>query len=77
MATIQVRDVPERAYERLRARARARHESIQRYMLREVVRLADEPTDEDLWDAVDELALRVERPIAVDEVLRELDADRR
>ena len=77
MATIQVRDVPEPVYERLRLRARARQESIQRYMLRELVRLAEEPTDEELWREADTLAGMLGARSDAADVLRDLDADRR
>ena len=77
MATIQVREVPEDVYERLRLRARARSESIQRFMLRELVRIAEEPTDEELWQRVQGLSDDVSAPLEVAETLRDLDSDRR
>ncbi|MGH8775876.1 MAG: FitA-like ribbon-helix-helix domain-containing protein [Jiangellaceae bacterium] len=44
MATIQIREVPESAYEVIRRRARAAGQSIQAYMRDRVVELASRPT---------------------------------
>lgn len=46
MATIQIRDISEEAYETIRRRARAAGQSIQAYMKKQIERLASEP-DED------------------------------
>ena len=54
MATIQVRDVPEDAYEVIRRRARARGQSIQAYMRDEVVRLAEAETTAEKLDRIRE-----------------------
>lgn len=57
MATIQIREVPEDAYEVIRRRARAHGRSIQSYMREWVVEFASRPTTEEalsaLQDALD------------------------
>ena len=49
MATIQIRDVSEEAYETIRRRARAAGQSIQAYMKLMIERLASEPEDAELF----------------------------
>ena len=53
MATIQIRDVSEDAYETIRRRARAAGQSIQAYMKTAVERLASEPEDAELFADLD------------------------
>lgn len=53
MATIQVRDIPDEAYETIRRRARAAGQSIQAYMRIEIERLAREPTDSELFSEIE------------------------
>ena len=57
MATIQIRDVSETAYEVIRKRARASGQSIQGYMRGEVERMAAMPDRAELFD-------RIERHVA-------------
>jgi len=47
MATIQIRDIPEPAYEVIRLRARAEGKSIQAYMREQVIRMASNPTKDE------------------------------
>ena len=47
MATIQVRDVPEEVYEILRGRARRAGQSLQAYMLEQVIAVARRPTKDE------------------------------
>lgn len=54
MATIQIRDVPEEAYEVLRRRARAEGRSIQTYMRERVIELAAAPAKAELADAIEQ-----------------------
>lgn len=77
MATIQIRDVADEAYEIIRRRARVAGQSIQTYMKEQIERLAREPTDA-------ELLAEIERHIELDgtevdraALLRDLDTDRR
>ena len=53
MATIQVRDIPESAYEVIRKRARASGRSIQSYMRDVVLDLASRPTTEEILAGMD------------------------
>ena len=53
MATIQIRDVSEEAYETIRRRARAAGQSIQTYMKTTVERMASEPEDAELFADLD------------------------
>ena len=77
MATIQIRDVSEDAYETIRRRARSADMSIQAYMKEQVERLADEPTGEELRAQLeahlDRHGIELDRATLLDD----LDADRR
>lgn len=53
MATIQVRNIPDDAYEIIRRRARAAGQSIQAYMRIEIERLARESIDSDLFSEIE------------------------
>ena len=78
MATIQVREVPEEVYEMLRRRARRAGQSLQGYMLEQVIALARRPTK-------DEAVARIEAVIysgrtsetAVASILEDRAAERR
>ncbi|MDN5795285.1 MAG: BrnA antitoxin family protein [Intrasporangium sp.] len=48
MATIQIREIPEPAYEVIRQRARASGRSIQSYMREVVIDFAGRPTTDEL-----------------------------
>jgi antitoxin FitA len=52
MPNIQIKDVPERTHSVLRQRAAAAHQSLQEYLLTKLVREADQPTMNELLDAV-------------------------
>lgn len=78
MPTIQVRDIPEDAYARIRARAREEGLSLQAYMRREVIGLAQYPSKREAVARI-ERSLR-EHPGAgptVDAILEDVRADRR
>lgn len=77
MATIQVRDIPEDVYEVIHRRARAAGQSLQSYMREQIVALADEPTDEELLEAGEKLIGRSGRRVELDDLLADLDAERR
>ena len=85
MATIQIREIPEDAYEVIRLRARASGRSIQAYMREVVVDLASRPTTEEVLAVLAEArseaaaaAAGASTPGATREsVLAALDADRR
>lgn len=78
MSTIQIRDIPEDAYETIRKRARMSGKSIQSYMRDEVVRMASRPTREELMSMM-EAALERDRGsgVMLESILAAKDADRR
>ncbi len=77
MATIQIREVPESAYEVIRKRARAAGQSIQAYMRDRVVDLAARPTTEEALAALDAVRDPTTAGADRDSVLADLAADRR
>ena len=78
MATIQVREIPESAYEVIRKRARASGRSIQSYMRDVVVDLASRPTVEEILDTMESARVGSDTPGATHKsVLADLAADRR
>lgn len=78
MATIQIRDVPEGAYEVIRLRARANGQSIQGYMRDRVVELAGRPSKREIMAAVTEaLAQHPPVRISVEEIAAHVQAERR
>jgi len=77
MATIQVRDISEETYEVIRRRARSSGQSIQAYMKREVERLALEPTDDEIFAEIDGFISEHGVELRPDNLLADVDADRR
>jgi len=78
MATIQVREIPEDAYEVIRKRARAAGRSIQSYMRDWVVDFASHPTTEEMLAALEATLASHDTPGATREpILADLAADRR
>lgn len=78
MATIQIREIPEGAYEVIRERARASGRSIQAYMRDVVVELARRPTTEEVLARMERVRSGSDTPGATDEsILADLAADRR
>lgn len=78
MATIQIREIPEDAYETIRRRARAAGQSIQNYMRDQVVDLASRRTKEEAWAVVDStLAAERSSGSTLDQIVRDLAEDRR
>ncbi len=47
---IQIRNVPDAVHRRLKARAASAGLSLSEYLLREVTRSAEAPSDEELWE---------------------------
>jgi plasmid stability protein len=64
MATIQIRDIPDDAYETIRQRAIAAGQSIQSYMRDQVIALASRRTKADVLAAV-EAALAEHPPVEI------------
>jgi len=78
MATIQIREIPEEAYEVIRKRARAEGRSIQSYMRDWVVDFASHPTAEELLVKLEAALAGHDTPGATPESIRAaLAADRR
>lgn len=78
MATIQIRDLPEAAYETIRRRARSDGKSIQSYMHDHVVTFASRRTkSEALADIRASLAASTGPGVTASDVVADLDADRR
>jgi len=78
MATIQIRDIPEDAYETIRKRARTAGKSIQSYMRDEVLQMASRPAKAELLTAM-EAALERDRGsgVTLESILAAKDADLR
>jgi plasmid stability protein len=79
MATIQIREIPEDAYEVLRRRARGRGQSIQAYMREQVLAMAARPSKE---EALESIESTLERQAAdglttLESIVADLAADRR
>jgi plasmid stability protein len=78
MATIQIREVPEDAYEVIRKRARASGRSIQSYMRDVVVDFAYQPTTAEVLVELESLHASSDTPGATRKsILADLAADRR
>lgn len=78
MATIQIREIPEDAYEVIRKRARAQGRSIQSYMRDWVLDFAARPTTEEVLARMEAAREADDSSGATREsILNDLDADRR
>lgn len=78
MATIQIREIPEDAYEVIRQRARAAGRSLQSYMREVVVDFAARPTTEEVLATMESVRATSDTPGATPgSVLADLAADRR
>jgi len=78
MATIQIRELPEDAYETIRRRARAAGQSIQSYMRDQVVEFAGRRTKEEAWAAVEAALAAEDSPgPTLDRIVADLADDRR
>jgi len=78
MATIQIREIPEDAYEVIRKRARASGRSIQSYMRDVVVDFAYQPTMAEVLVELESVRAASDTPGATREsILADLAADRR
>lgn len=78
MATIQIREIPEDAYQVIRRRARVAGQSIQGYMRDQVLDLASRRTKEEAWAAVDSVldGEGSSRP-TLEQIVRDLAENRR
>ena len=77
-ATIQIRDIPEDAYETIRRRAKAEGKSLQSYMRDQVVTLARRQSKAEVFAAIEEALARDSGPgLTIESILEAKDADRR
>jgi plasmid stability protein len=79
MATIQIREIPEPAYEVLRRRARGRGQSIQAYMREQVLAMAGRPSKEEALESIEAVLGRqpADRTPTPEAIASDLAADRR
>lgn len=78
MATIQVREIPERVYEAIRKRARASGRSIQAYMRDVVIDHASHPTTAEVLAELETVRKQSDTPGGTREsILADLATDRR
>lgn len=79
MATIQIREIPEPAYDTLRRRARARGQSIQAYMREQVLAMAARPSKEEALASIEEVLARQSADDAPtpEAIARDVAAERR
>ncbi|WP_211658692.1 FitA-like ribbon-helix-helix domain-containing protein [Phytoactinopolyspora halophila] len=78
MRTIQVREIPDDAYDTIRARARAEGKSLQAYMRDQVISMARRPSKREAVTAIEE-ALAHFGPVSTTatEISDDVQADRR
>ena len=78
MRTIQVREIPDDAYDTIRARAKAEGRSLQSYMRDQIIALARRPTKREAVQAIED-ALAHYGPVdtSVATITDDLRADRR
>ena len=77
MATIQIREIPESAYEVIRKRARAEGMSIQTYMRERVLEMAKRPTKAEVVAAIEEALAQEAVAISESLIVEDVHADRR
>ncbi len=77
MPTIQIRNIPEPVYSEIRRRAQNRNQSIQQFMLAEVHRLVQRADKEELMQGIEEFKARAGIEVDVEQMLADLETDRR
>lgn len=77
MATIQVRDIPEDAYEAIVRKANSSGQSIQQYMRQHVIDFAFTPTNAELRLAVEANLAKYGSLATTDEIIAAIDEGRR
>ena len=79
MATIQIRDVPDDAYQLIHSQARARGQSLQAYMRQQIIQMVGGEAHKTAALLRLEEFLRDEGPLGLEpaELVAHLDADRR
>ena len=77
MASITVRDVPDRARDELAARAARTGRSLQEYLRKELIDLASRPDPEDLARRIVERKQKTSTSLSAAKIVRHRDAGRR
>ena len=77
MPSITIRDVPADVRDRLAARAAAEGRSMQQYLIKELTRLVDRPTNREIFARAQRRARRAGVNITTEDILDALKADRR
>jgi antitoxin FitA len=77
MASITIRDVPDHARDELAARAARSGRSLQEYLRRQLIDLAQRPDAEALLARIRDRKERTGSALSPDEILEHRDADRR
>jgi plasmid stability protein len=70
MPSLQIRDVPEDAHQKLKARAAQAGQSLSEYALGLLLRSLERPTRDELWARIQSRE-PVELPISAAEIIRE------
>lgn len=76
MATIQIRDISEEAYEVIRLRARAAGQSIQAYMKKRIESMATDPDEEELFSSLEDFVEAHGIRLDIETLLADLNAGR-
>ena len=77
MPSITIRDVPNDIRDRLAGQAASAGHSLQEYLLRELIALADLPTVEDLLERASARSKALGTRLSAQDILAHRDADRR
>jgi plasmid stability protein len=77
MPAITIRNVPEKVRDELAARAARAGISLQEYLLRELTIMAAYPSQDEWLDDVRAQAREMGAHLTVEEILADIDADRR
>jgi plasmid stability protein len=77
MPSITIRDVPADVRDKLAARAAAEGRSMQQYLVKELTRLVERPTNREIFERAQRRARRAGLNVTTEDILDALDADRR
>lgn len=77
MTSITIRDVPDETRDLLAARARRAGQSMQQFLLRELVVLAESQAQEEWFDRLRESVVRRGTAVSADQILDAVHGDRR
>lgn len=76
MPSITIRDVPADVRDKLAARAATEGRSMQQYLVKELTRLVDRPTNREIFERANRRARRAGLDITSEEILEALKGDR-